>query len=230
MYFGICNLPITFQLIMDSLFHKLIIEGKIVVYMDNILIFSKTMEEYKNIVKEILQILANNKLLLYSKKCQFHQTKIDYLGIIISQDSVETSPTKVKGVADWPEPQNQKEVQQFLGFCNFYWRFIKGFAQIARQLTELTEKKKWLEEERGAFEKLKKRMMNIPTLAIPKPNKEFRMKVDASGYAVGGVLSQQQENKSWKPIAYLLRSMNKTERNYEIYDQELLVIITGLKQ
>jgi len=121
-YFGICNLPITFQLIMDSLFHKLIIEGKIVVYMDNILIFSKTMEEYKNIVKEILQILANNKLLLYSKKCQFHQTKIDYLGIIISQDSVETNPTKVKGVADWPEPQNQKEVQQFLGFCNFYWR------------------------------------------------------------------------------------------------------------
>ena len=127
-----------------------------------------------------------------------------------------------------PIGQNHKTKKKY----NSSWASvisIGGFAQIARQLTELTEKKEWLEEKRGAFEKLK-RMTNTPTLAIPKPNKEFRMKVDASGYAVGGVLSQQQEDKSWKPIAYLSRSMNKTERNYEIYDQELLAIMTGLKQ
>ena len=100
MYFGMCNSPVTFQLMMDTLFHKLIIKGKIVIYIDNILIFMQTIDEHREIVKQVLQILANNKLSLHPKKCKFHQTKIDYLEVTISQDSVEADPTKTKGVAD----------------------------------------------------------------------------------------------------------------------------------
>jgi len=120
MYFGMCNSPAIFQLMMDILFRKLIMTGKIVVYMDDILIFTQTMEEHRDIVRRVLQILADNKLSLHPKKYKFHQTKIDYLGFILSQNSVEANPTKIKGVADWPEPRDRREVRQFLGFCNFY--------------------------------------------------------------------------------------------------------------
>ena len=95
---------------MDILFCKLIMARKIVIYMDDILIFTQTMDEHRNIVKQVLQILANNKLLFHPKKCKFHQTKIDYLGVIISQVSIGANPTKTKGVTDWPKPHNKREV------------------------------------------------------------------------------------------------------------------------
>jgi len=144
MYFGICNSPATFQLMMDILFHELIMAGKIVIYMDDILIFTQIMDEHRSIVRQVLQILADNKLSLHPKKCKFHQMKIKYLGVI------------------------QSQVRQFLGFCNFYCQFIPGFTQVAKPLTELTGKKvwKWQEEERSAFNKLKNKIMNPSTLAI----------------------------------------------------------------
>ena len=103
-YFGMCNSLATFQLMMDTLFCELIMSGKIIIYMDDILIFTQTIDEHKSIVKQVLQILADNKLSLHLKKCKFYQTKIEYLGVILSQDSVETNPTKTKGVAQWLEP------------------------------------------------------------------------------------------------------------------------------
>jgi len=219
MYFGMCNSPATFQLMMDTLFQELIMSGKIVIYMDNILIFSQTIDEHRSIVKQVLQILANNKLLFHPKKYKFHQTKIEYLGVILLQDSIGTDPTKTKGVAQWPEPQDKREIQQFLGFCNFYCQFILGFAQVAKPLTELTGKKVWKrqKEERSTFNKLKNKMTNPPTLAIPHPKQKMQLETDASGYAIEGVLSQQQDS-SWRPIAYLSKAMNKMERNYEIYN------------
>jgi len=158
--------------------------------------------------------------LLHPKKCKFHQTKIEYLGVILSQDSIEANPTKIKGVADWPEPHNKREVRQFLGFYNFYQRFISGFAKVAKPLTGLTGKKewKWKDKEKDTFNKLKNKMINPSILAIPDNKRKMQLETDASGYAIRGVLSQQQEDNSWKPIAYLSRAMNKIERNYEIYD------------
>jgi len=146
--------------------------------------------------------------------------KVDYLRVIPSQNSIEANPTKIKGVADWPEPHDRREVRQFLGFCNFYQRFIPGFAKVAKPLTELMGKKewKWKDEEKDVFNKLKNKMINPPILAIPDNKRKMRLETDASGYAIGGVLSQQQEGNSWRPIAYLSRAMNETERNYEIYD------------
>ena len=105
---------------MDTLFYELIMAGKIMIYMDDILIFTQTMDKHRSIVKQVLQILADNKLSLHPKKCKLHQTKIEYLKVILSQDSVETDLTKTKGVAQWPEPQDKREVRQFLEFCNFY--------------------------------------------------------------------------------------------------------------
>ena len=119
---------------------ELINTGKVIVYIDNILIFIKTIEEPYNIVNHILVILKRNKLTLQSKKYQFHKTKIDYLSIIISRDNVEVDPTKIKEVTEWPESKDKWEVQQFLEFCNFYRCFINGFAYIIKPLTELTRK------------------------------------------------------------------------------------------
>jgi len=98
------------------------------IHMDDILIFTQTMEEHRDIVRRVLQILADNKLSLHPKKCKFHQTKIKYLGVILLQDNIEADPTKIKGIAQWPESRDKREVQQFLGFCNFYHRFIPRFA------------------------------------------------------------------------------------------------------
>ena len=192
MYFGMCNSPATFQLMMNTLFRKLIMTGKIIIYMDDILIFTWTMEKHQDIVRWVLQILADNKLSLHPKKCKFHQMKIEYLGVILLQDSVEADPTKIKGVANWPEPHDKREIWQFLGFCNFYWRFIPGFAKVAKPLMELTGKKewKWKDEEKDAFNKLKNKMINPPILAIPNSKRRIRLEANASGYAIGGVLSQ----------------------------------------
>jgi len=126
---------------MDILFHELIMTGKIVIHMDDILIFTQTMEEHWDIVRRVLQILADNKLSLHSKKCKFHQTKIEYLGVILLQDNIEADPTKIKGVAQWLEPRDKRKVWQFLEFCNFYHRFIPRFAWVAKPLTGLMEKK-----------------------------------------------------------------------------------------
>ena len=130
------------------------------------------------------------------------------------------------------EPWDKREVRQFLGFCNFYRRFIPGFTQVAKPLTELTGKKvwKWQEEEKNTFNKLKNKITNPLTLVISHPKWRMRLETNASGYTIGGVLSQQQEDSSWKPIAYLSKAMNETERNYKIYDQELLAIMEELKQ
>ena len=119
-----------------------------------------------------------------------------------------------------------------MGFCNFYRRFIRDFAKAAKPLTELTGKKewKWGVEERGAFEKIKKMVSSTPILAIPNADHKFQMEVDTSGYAIGGVLSQQQDDSSWRPVSFISQSLSETERNYKIYNRELLAVMTGLRQ
>ena len=153
---------------------------------------------------------------LHPKKCKFHQTKIEYLGVILLQDSIEADPTKIKGITDWPEPHDRREVQQFLGFCNFYRRFIPGFAKVTKPLTELIGKKKWKwkDEKKDAFNKLKNKMMNPPILAIPNNKRKMWLETDASGYAIREVLYQWQEDNFWRSITYLSKAMNKMERNY----------------
>ena len=131
MFFGLCNSPSTFQTMMNHIFRDLINEGKVVVYIDDVLIFTKTMEEHKEVVKRVLDLMQKHKLYLKPEKCKFHMTKVEFLGLVVSENCVEMDPIKVEGVSKWPVPKKKKDVQSFLGFTNFYCQFIKDYAKIA---------------------------------------------------------------------------------------------------
>jgi hypothetical protein len=140
MYFGLTNSPGTFQTMMNEIFSDLIIQGVVTVYLDNILIFTDSLEEHQHISRMVMECLRKHKLYLWWDKCEFEKTRIEYLGIIISHNCVEMDPVKVAGVAEWPKPTNKKEVQSFLGFANFYRQFIANFSHHARPLFDLTKK------------------------------------------------------------------------------------------
>jgi len=127
---------------MNNIFRTLIAEGIIVVYLDNILIFTKTEEEHEQVVCRVLEVLAEHKLFLYPEKCEFHQKQIEYLIPVISENKVEMNPIKVTGVCDWPTSENQTDVQAFIGFVNFYCCFIQDFSTIARSFFNLTRSDK----------------------------------------------------------------------------------------
>ena len=138
-------------------------------------------------------------------------------------------PHKVKAITEWPVPTTKKELQQFLGFVNFYRRFVKGFAKIAKPLTKLTGNNewKWTELKQVAFEELKEEITSERTLVIPKLGKPFRMETDASDFAVTAILSQEDDEGIWRPVAFMSKSLNDSKRNYEIYDKEMLAMMKG---
>jgi hypothetical protein len=233
MFFGLTNSPATFQTMMNEIFQDLIARGVVCVYLDDILVYTKTLEEHRRICQEVLTRLRAYKLYLKPEKCEFEQTRVEYLGLVISEGTVEMDPVKVAGVADWPVPGNCKEVQSFLGFINFYRHFIKDFSDLARPLFELTKKDqpwKWGEQEQGAFLALKMKVTSSPILKAPDDHKPFRLEADSSNAATGAILSQQADDGKWHPVAFYSKSLNATERNYEIYDKELLAIIRAVEE
>ena len=139
MFFRLTNSLATFQTMMDDILEDLIIEGVVVVYLDNILSFTKTLEEHREVVRRVLDLLQFHHLSSKPEKCEFEKTSIEYLGVVISQDSTMMDPAKVAGVLEWPTPTTKKEVQLFLGFVNFYRRFTEGFSHITRPLFNLTK-------------------------------------------------------------------------------------------
>ena len=132
------NSPATFQTMMNDIFRTVIAEEIVVVYLDDILIFTKMEEEHEWAVQRVLEILTEHKLFLRPEKCEFHQKQIEYLGLVISENKVVMDPVKVAGVREWPIPENRTDVQAFIGFVNFYHRFIQDFSTIARPLFDLT--------------------------------------------------------------------------------------------
>ena len=195
---------------MNDIFTDMILEGVVVVYLDDILIFTKDLDEHCRITEQVLGRLAEHKY-LRPEKCEFEKTQIEYLGLIISENHVEMDPVKVAGVADWPEPSNKREVQSFLGFANFYCRFIKDFSHHARPLFNLTQndqKWKWDSSEASAFRKLKELVTSAPVLTTPADDQPFRIKADSSDFATGAVLSQLSvEDQKWHPVAFLSKSL-----------------------
>ena len=138
MFFEITNSPTTFQTMMNDIFQNLIAEGIVVVYLNDILIFTKTEEKHAQVVRQVLQVLKENKLFLYPEKCEFYKQQIKYLGLVISENEVSMDLVKVAGVQEWPTPENKTDVQTFLDFVNFYQRFIQNFFAKARPLFDLT--------------------------------------------------------------------------------------------
>jgi len=204
MFFGLTNSPTTFQTMMDDIFEDLILEGVVVVYLDDILIFMETLEEHRKITRRILELPEKHKLYLHSDKCEFEKTMIEYLGVIISHNSVAMDPVKIAGVTEWPAPTNKKEVQSFLGFTNFYRRFIRDFSEHARPLFDLTRNDsgwRWGEAKRTASARLKGSVTSAPVLISPDPTKPFCIEADSSNFATGAVLSQvsSEDEKTWSP-------------------------------
>ena len=152
---------------------------------------------------------------------------MDYLGIIIEKGMTRMDPVKVEGIRSWPRPTKVKDIRSFLGFCNFYRPFIRGFAHIARPLNELTKKDtkwSWTSRQEEAFNKLKECVTSEPVLTHPELDKQFEVEVDASGFALGAVLLQKKVDGKKHPIAYYSSMLNAAERNYDIYELDYLVI------
>jgi len=234
MFFGMTNSPATFQTMMNNIFRTLIAEGIVVVYLDDILIFTEMEEEHEQAVRRVLGVLAEHKLFLCLEKCEFHWKRIEYLGLVISENKVEMDPVKVAGVRDWPTPENWTDVQAFIGFVNFYCRFIRDFSTIARPLFDLTHSDKawnWDTKEQDAFECLKAVVTTAPVLVSPQDSEPFRIEADSSDFASGAVLSQQLPGEEkWHPVACYSKSLSLVERNYEIHDKEMLAIICALEE
>jgi len=155
---------------MNNIFRTLIAEGIVVVYLDNILIFTQIEEEHEQAVQRVLEVLEEHKLFLCPEKCEFHWKWIEYLGLVISENKVEMDPVKVAGVCDWPTPENQTNVQAFIGFINFYHHFIRDFSTIARPLFDLICSDKawnWDTKEQEAFERLKMVVTTALVLVLP---------------------------------------------------------------
>lgn len=232
MFFGLSNSPATFQTMMNSLFRDLINRGKVVIYMDDIMIFTTTLKEHRSVVREVLQILRENKLYLKHEKCDFEALETEYLGLVVAENTVKMDPAKVSAVVDWPTPRSKKELRGFLGFLNFYRRFIKNFTQIARPLNALTSVNKtflWDDACHSAFTQLKTALSSAPTLTMPTNDAPYRVETDASGFGIGAVLSQRQGDV-WRPVAFISRSLGDAERNYHAADLEMLAVIFALKE
>ena len=232
MFFGLTNSPATFQALMNSIFSDLIAAGKVAVYLDDILIFTATLEEHRKVVHEVLHRLKKHDLYLRPEKCEFERKEIEYLGLVIREGEVRMDPAKVEAVRNWPIPRNLRALRGFLGFANFYRRFIKDFATIAQPLNSLTRKNvpwQWDEPQQQAFDTLRTAFTSAPILVLWDPGRPTRIEVDASGFATGGALLQKHEDGLWHPVAFRSASMQPVERNYEIYDREMLAIIEALK-
>lgn len=231
MFFGLTNSPATFQTMMNEILKEEVDSGHVLVYLDDILIFHHDRSEHRRITRRVLEILRQHHLCLKLEKCEFEKRETEYLGVLISEGQVRMDPVKTQGVADWPTPKSKHDVQVFRGFCNFYRRFIKDFAKIARPLDQLTGNIpfEWTPEHDEAFQALKDALVTGPILAIPNFDDPLRLETDASAYAIGAILSQQQDSQ-WRPIAFMSKALNPTQRNYEVYDRELLAIMLALEE
>jgi len=234
MFFGMTNSPATFQTMMNDIFQDLIAEGIMVVYLDDILIFTRTEEEHVKAIRQVLQVLQEHKLFLHPEKCEFCKERIEYLGLVILENKVSMDPVKVAGVQEWPTPENKTDVQAFLGFVNFYQRFIRDFSVKAQPLFDLTCSEQvwtWSGKKQMAFEDLKTVVTTAPVLMSPQDSEPFQVEADSSDFATGAVLSQQSTaDRKWHPVAFYSKSLSSVERNYEIHDKEMLAIIRALEE
>ncbi|KAG5729072.1 hypothetical protein E4T56_gene3113 [Termitomyces sp. T112] len=194
MFFSLTNSPATFQTMMNDIFHDLIVEGIVCIYLNDILIYTKTLEEHCQVTCIVLECLCQHQLYLKPEKCEFEQTKVEYLGLIILHEMAKMDPIKVAGVAEWPEPRNKMEVQAFLGFVNFYWRFIQDFSHHACPFFDLTVKDtvwQWEPPQQAAFDALRQAVTSKPVLLFPNDDSPFCVEADSLDFATGAVLSQQ---------------------------------------
>jgi hypothetical protein len=231
MPFGLTNAPAVFQHMMNDIFREHL-DDFVVIYLDDILIFSKNEEEHEKHVRLVLEKLRERGLYAKLEKCLFHQTEMEFLGFIATTDGLKMDPKKVEAIVSWEVPKTVRDVQCFLGFANFYRIFIKYYSQIAAPLTRLTckDKLEWGPQAENAFQDLKTAFTTAPILVHPDFAKAFYLETDASDFALGAVLSQMDEDKKLHPVAFYSRKFSAAEINYEIHDKELLAIVDSFQE
>ncbi|CAF3434864.1 unnamed protein product [Rotaria socialis] len=228
--FGLTNAPPTFMRLMNSIFHKYL-DKFVIIYLDDILIYSKNENDHLNHIKLVLQLLRENQLYVNGTKCQFNVDQINFLGYVITSHGIKVDEGKVIAVKNWPIPRNSTNVRSFLGAAGFYRRFIQNFSEIAAPLTDLTKanyKFTWTSKQHTAFVTLKEALLTAPVLRLPDFNLTFIVVTDASAIAVGGVL-MQNDGEGERPIAYESRKLNDGESRYPVHEQELFAIIVCLR-
>ena len=237
MPFGLANAPATFQAYINKAVAGLA-DITCIVYLDDILIYADSMEDLKQRTREVLERLRKFQLYVNLKKCLFHTSTVEFLGFVISPAGVSMDPGRVTTIEEWPEPKSFREVQVFLGFTNFYRRFIAAYSKKAAPLTDLLKgsqhgKKsgpfEFAERERVAFRTLKDAFQRAPLLVHYDPKGETRLETDASGGAMAAIISQKQEDGTWHPVAFWSRKLTEVESRYETHDQELLAIVQSFK-
>jgi hypothetical protein len=199
----------------------------VVVFIDDILIFSKNEEENNEQLRLVLQKLRENQLYAKLNKCEFWLKEVSFLRHIISEGGISVDPSKVKDVLSWKAPQNDSDIQSFLGLAGYYRRFIEGFSKIAKPMTELLEKRKtfeWTPRHETSFQELKKRLTTTPVLTMPDMEKPFLIYCDASGKGLGCVLMQDGH-----VVVYASRQLRKHEEKYPTHDLELAAVVHALK-
>jgi transposase InsO family protein len=229
--FGLTNGPSTFQQFINDTFIDYL-DDFMTAYVDDLLIYSQNELEHQVHVKLVLDRLRAAGLQVAIHKCEFSVTRTKYLGFIISTEGIEVDPSKIGVIKDWQVPTTVRGVQSFLGFCNFYRRFIKDYSRIAKPLTTLTKSNTpfiWDQACRQAFENLKDYLSTSPVLRYYDYSLPTKLETDASDGVVAGVLSQQH-GREWHPVAYFSKSMAPPEQNYEIHDKEMLAIVRALEQ
>ncbi|KMQ82914.1 enzymatic polyprotein endonuclease reverse [Lasius niger] len=226
MQFGLKNAPATFQRLMDNVLSGL--QGnELFVYMDDIVIYARSLKEHEVKFNKLMQRLRTANLKLQPDKCEFLRHEVAYLGHIIGADGVKPDPNKIKSIAEFPTPKTEKNIKQFLGLAGYYRRFIPQFSKTAKPLTDLLKKNNtfnWQQRQSEAFNILKTALCSEPVLQYPDFTKSFILTTNASGYAIGGVLSQGQIGKDL-PIAYTSRVLNAAEQNYSTIEKECLAIV-----
>ncbi|MEW8548469.1 MAG: reverse transcriptase domain-containing protein, partial [Candidatus Thiodiazotropha sp.] len=230
MPFGLTNAPATFQRLMD-----LVLAGMhwkcCLVYLDDIIVFTSTVDEHLTKLREVFSCIRDAGLTLKSSKCQLFETSVSFLGHQVSGSGIRPDANNIEKVLNFAVPRNVTELQSFLGLANYYRKFIRNFANIAEPLNRLLHKDTkfmWTDDSHRAFEKLRQSLTTYPVLAYPDFQKPFRVQTDASGWAVGAVLSQEQKGEE-KVIAYASSTLSKSERNWSAYDKEFYAVVWAIR-
>jgi hypothetical protein len=232
MPFGIANAPATFQREMQRIL-KDRLDTSVMVYIDDILIFSKDERDHAEHVEWVLEQLRKNGYYANPDKCEFFQPEVNFLGHVIKEGGLAVQRHKVDSIVQWPVPECVKDVRAFLGLTGYYRRFVEGYSAIAAPLSDLTHKDTpfvWSEKEMAAFTQLKQSLVQAPTLATPDNTKPYVLHTDASGYAVGATLSQDFGlGRGLQPVAFMSKKMGPAQRNYAVHEWELLAIVEALR-
>ena len=226
MPFGLTNAPATFQCVMNEVLQPFL-RKFVLVFLDDILIYSKTLDEHVHHLRAVLEKLKFHQFYLKMSKCSFAQSQIDYLGHIISQDGVATDPSKTQAMQTWPLPTTVTELRGFLGLTGYYRRFVQNYGIIAKPLTQLLRKKQflWTTEATAAFCALKQAMTQTPVLQLPDFSQPFVVETDACATGIGAVLMQ-----GGRPIAYLSKALGPTHQHLSIYEKEFLALIMAVEK